>query len=330
MPSAKKRGLKADPIVPSARNIAVAKVIGETLDALYPDPPIPLNHVDSYTLLVAVILSAQTTDGKVNEVTPQLFLEAPTPTKLAAMKYEHLHELIRTVGLAPTKAKNLLKCGQRLVDEFNGVVPSSYSELESLAGVGHKTASCVMSQAFGEASFPVDTHIHRVAKRWGLVSETANVEAVEEKFKALFPSEKWAALHLQLIYFGREWCQKKNHAPAACPICSICSKSSGPYTAYSAEVLAKHFSAPKKASKNSILYSERHAELAEFGQRALPKAGPSVWTPEKAAALIKREETDGCASPGMKATATRKRPCSSEPAEAEATLQKPRRTCRRL
>eukprot|EP00935_MAST-01C_sp_MAST-1C-sp1_P002732 g2732.t1 len=197
----KKAAAVAAEVKPSARNVAVAKAVGETLDALFPDPPIPLNHTDSFTLLIAVILSAQTTDAKVNEVTMQLFQQAPTPAKLAAMKYEHLLELIRTVGLAPTKARNLLKCAQRLIDEFNGRVPSTFEELESLAGVGHKTASCVMSQAFGQQSFAVDTHIERLAKRWRLVKESAKVEDVEKSFKALFPPERWGRLHLQLIYF---------------------------------------------------------------------------------------------------------------------------------
>ena len=231
---------KAAAAKPSARNVAVAKAVGETLEALFPgrydifaaykrlcrsqpnpitDPPIPLNHTDSFTLLTAVILSAQTTDAKVNEVTTQLFQHAPTPAKLAAMKYERLLELIRTVGLAPTKAKNLLKCSQRLVDDFDGQVPSTFEELESLAGVGHKTASCVMSQAFGQQSFAVDTHIERLAKRWRLVKESAKVEDVEESFKSLFPPERWGKLHLQLIYFVSRW--KRTHRSYAY-ICLIC------------------------------------------------------------------------------------------------------------
>jgi endonuclease-3 len=261
----------------------------------------------------------------VNEVTPQLFLEAPTPAKLAAMSHEHLLSLIRTVGLAPTKAKNLLKCAQRLVDNFDGVVPTNFADLESLAGVGHKTASCVMSQAFGECSFAVDTHIDRLAKRWHLVSEKANVAAVEKSFKELFPPANWGKLHLQLIYFGREWCPAKNHLPSQCPICSVCSKSTGPFTPHSPEAIAKCFVRPKKASKNIILYSERHLELAA---KRVKLETPRKCNDSQKAALVRISPVDT-----HLVAETKKRPKSAQPPlhpQQAAPTKRPRRAARRL
>ena len=192
--------------------------IGEILDDLYPQPPIPLDHVDPYTLLVAVTLSAQTTDKKVNQVTPALFALASTPEKMAALDPSEILALIREVGLAPTKAKNLWLAANQIVDAGGEVLPD-WEFLESLAGVGHKTASVVMSQAFGVPAFPIDTHIHRLAGRWGL-SEAKNVEQTERDLKAVFPKETWNARHLQIIYFGREYCPALRHDFAACPICS--------------------------------------------------------------------------------------------------------------
>jgi len=192
--------------------------IGEILDDLYPQPPIPLDHIDPYTLLVAVTLSAQTTDKKVNQVTPALFALAPTPEKMAALDPSEILALIREVGLAPTKAKNLWLAANQIVDAGGEVLPD-WEFLESLAGVGHKTASVVMSQAFGVPAFPIDTHIHRLAGRWGL-SEAKNVEQTERDLKAVFPKETWNARHLQIIYFGREYCPALRHDFAACPICS--------------------------------------------------------------------------------------------------------------
>jgi endonuclease-3 len=192
--------------------------IGEILDDLYPQPPMPLDHVDPYTLLVAVTLSAQTTDKKVNQVTPALFAVAPTPEKMAALDPSEILAIIREVGLAPTKAKNLWLAANQIVDAGGEVLPD-WEFLESLAGVGHKTASVVMSQAFGVPAFPIDTHIHRLAGRWGL-SEAKNVEQTERDLKAVFPKETWNARHLQIIYFGREYCPALRHDFAACPICS--------------------------------------------------------------------------------------------------------------
>lgn len=195
-----------------------AQRIGEILDEIYPEVPIPLDHTDAYTLLVAVALSAQTTDKKVNQITPALFAAAPTPEKMVELGPERILELIREVGLAPTKAKNLWLAANQIIDAGGEVLPD-WAFLESLAGVGHKTASVVMSQAFGVPAFPVDTHIHRLAQRWGL-SVGKNVEQVERDLKAVFPIETWNDRHLQIIFFGREYCPARRHDLATCPICS--------------------------------------------------------------------------------------------------------------
>jgi endonuclease-3 len=195
-----------------------AQRIGEILDELYPEVPIPLDHTDAYTLLVAVALSAQTTDKKVNQVTPALFAVAGTPEKMAAMDPDEILGYIREVGLAPTKAKNLWLAANRIVDAGGEVIPD-WDFLESLPGVGHKTASVVMSQAFGVPAFAVDTHVHRLAERWGLSNGTS-VERTEADLKAVFPIETWNRRHLQIIFFGREYCPARGHDLAACPICS--------------------------------------------------------------------------------------------------------------
>ena len=195
-----------------------ADLIGEILDDLYPDPPIPLDHSSPYTLLVAVALSAQTTDKKVNEVTPALFARASTPQQMALLEPDEILSLIREIGLAPTKAKNLRRMAEQIL-EAGGEVVDDWEFLESLAGVGHKTASVVMSQAFGHPAFPVDTHIHRLAARWGL-SNDSTVERTERDLKAVFPIETWNRRHLQIIFFGREYCPARHHDLSACPICS--------------------------------------------------------------------------------------------------------------
>ena len=195
-----------------------AERIGEILDEIYPEVPIPLDHRDPYTLLVAVALSAQTTDKKVNEITPALFAVAPTPEKMVELGPERILEIIREVGLAPTKAKNLWLAANQIIDAGGEVIPD-WAFLESLAGVGHKTASVVMAQAFGVPAFPVDTHIHRLAQRWGL-SVGKNVEQVERDLKAAFPIETWNRRHLQIIFFGRQYCPARRHDLLACPICS--------------------------------------------------------------------------------------------------------------
>ena len=195
-----------------------AERIGRILDELYPEPPIPLLHTDPFTLLVAVMLSAQTTDKKVNEVTPALFAVAPTPAAMAALPVERIQRIIREIGLAPTKAKNLKGTAQRLLDVHGGRVPADFDGLEALPGVGHKTASVVMSQAFGVPAFPVDTHIHRLAARWRL-SNGSTVERTEADLKRLFPHDTWNRRHLQIIYFGREHCPARGHDLSQCSIC---------------------------------------------------------------------------------------------------------------
>jgi len=194
-----------------------ADQIGVQLDELYPTTPIPLDHNDPYTLLVAVMLSAQTTDKKVNEVTPALFAVADEPARMAALEVDEIREIIRQIGLAPTKAKNLKRMAEQILDGGGEVIPD-WEFLESLAGVGHKTASVVMSQSFGVPAFPVDTHIHRLAARWGL-SSGRNVVQTERDLKDVFPMDTWNRRHLQIIYFGREYCPARNHDLADCPIC---------------------------------------------------------------------------------------------------------------
>ena len=193
-----------------------AERIGLQLDELYPETPIPLDHTSAYTLLVAVMLSAQTTDKKVNQVTPALFSKASTPEQMAALKVEEIQQIIREIGLAPTKAKNLQKMAEQIVD--GGGMRADRDYLESLAGVGHKTASVVMAQWYGIPAFPVDTHIHRLAQRWGL-SEGRNVVQVERDLKALWPEDTWNSRHLQIIFFGREYCPARSHDLANCQIC---------------------------------------------------------------------------------------------------------------
>ncbi|MGH0038388.1 MAG: endonuclease III [Myxococcota bacterium] len=196
-----------------------ARRIAEILERLYPEPPIPLDHEDAYTLLVAVLLSAQCTDVRVNQVTPRLFAKARKPAEMARLSQETIREIIRPCGLSPAKSKAIRELSRILVDRHGGEVPRSFEELEALPGVGHKTASVVMAQAFGHPAFPVDTHIHRLAARWGL-SSGRNVSQTETDLKKLFPAERWNDLHLQIIYFGRERCPARGHDLAACPICS--------------------------------------------------------------------------------------------------------------
>ena len=194
-----------------------AKIIGNMLDEFYPETPIPLDHYNAYTLLVADMLSAQTTDKKVNEVTPALFKKADTPEKMAKLDVKLIQSIIKQIGLAPTKAKNLRKMAQQLIE--GGGVKQDWDYLESLAGVGHKTASVVMSQWFGVPAFPVDTHIHRLAARWGL-SNGKSVDKTEKDLKNVWPKDEWNRKHLQIIFFGREHCPARNHDLKKCPICS--------------------------------------------------------------------------------------------------------------
>lgn len=196
----------------------IAAEIAARLERLYPETPIPLDHQDAYTLLVAVLLSAQCTDERVNKVTPNLFKLADNPFDMAKKQVEEIKEIIRPCGLSPRKSKAISELSSILVEKFDGQVPESFEELEKLPGVGHKTASVVMSQGFGHPAFPVDTHIHRLAFRWKL-SNGKSVEKTEADLKKLFPVESWNKLHLQIIFFGREYCKAQGHNPYSCPIC---------------------------------------------------------------------------------------------------------------
>jgi endonuclease-3 len=197
--------------------------VGKVLAKLYPETPVPLDHTDAFTLLVAVVLSAQCTDKKVNEITPALFAEAGTPAKMAAMTEARVLILIRQLGLAPQKSKALVGLGKMLMTKHGGLVPRTFEELEELPGVGHKTASVVMAQAFGVPAFPVDTHIHRLAKRWKL-SPGKSVEQVEKDLKRLFPEDSWNQLHLRIIFYGREHCTARGCDGKTCGICAKLAK----------------------------------------------------------------------------------------------------------
>lgn len=197
-----------------------AQIVKNTLQNLYPNPPIPLKHKDAYTLLIAVLLSAQCTDERVNKVTPELFELANNPFDMAKQSVDDIKAIIRPCGLSPKKSKAISELSKILVEEYNGEVPADMDSLEKLPGVGHKTASVVMSQAFNVPAFPVDTHIHRLAYRWCL-STGKNVEKTEKDLKALFDKSIWNDIHLQIIYFGREYCPARGHNPDNCPLCSI-------------------------------------------------------------------------------------------------------------
>jgi len=195
-----------------------AELVMLRLNAQYPETPIPLDHSDPFTLLIAVLLSAQCTDKKVNEVTPALFAAGPDPAAMAALEESEILGFIRQLGLARTKAKNVRRLAELLLERHAGQVPQSFEALEALPGVGHKTASVVMSQAFGIPAFPVDTHIHRLAQRWGL-SGGDNVKQTEQDLKALFPRDAWNRLHLQIIFYGREFCTARGCDGRVCPLC---------------------------------------------------------------------------------------------------------------
>ena len=196
-----------------------AERIQKMLEELYPEIPVPLDHETPFQLLIAVLMSAQTTDLKVNQVTPELFKQGPTPEKMASLEVAHIQSIIREVGLAPTKAKNIKRLSELLLERHDGEIPSTFEELEDLPGVGHKTAGVVLAQAFGIPAFPIDTHIHRLAARWGL-SNGRNVDQTEKDLKAVFPKDAWNDLHLQIIFFGREYCPARYHDLSQCPICS--------------------------------------------------------------------------------------------------------------
>ncbi|MCB9618840.1 MAG: endonuclease III [Sandaracinus sp.] len=250
--------------------------IGEQLDALYPAPPIPLDHTDPFTLLIAVMLSAQTTDKKVNQVTPALFEAGPTPKAMAALSAERILELIKEVGLAPTKAKNVKRTAELLVERHAGVVPRTLDELEALPGVGHKTAQVVLAQAFEIPAFPVDTHIHRLAERWGL-SSGKNVDTTEKDLKAFFPEDTWIRRHLQIIYFGREHCPARGHDPKVCPICSWAA----PKDATSSDT-TKAAPKPAKAKKAGANESAESAAPKKNTKKSAERAEPKKATKKSA------------------------------------------------
>ncbi len=202
-----------------------AKEIQKILDRLYPTVPIPLDHTNPYTLLVAVLLSAQCTDERVNKVTPFLFEKADNPFEMSKLEVDEIKAIIRPCGLSPKKSKAIYDLSHILIDKYNGVVPQDMDLLEELPGVGHKTASVVMAQAFGVPAFPVDTHIQRLAYRWTL-STGKNVVKTEKDLKRLFPEDSWNKLHLQIIFFGREYCPARGHDPHQCPICSLYGRKS--------------------------------------------------------------------------------------------------------
>ena len=198
-----------------------ALIIKKILDKTYPRTPVPLNHKDTYTLLIAVLLSAQCTDERVNQITPALFKLAPNPKKMSQMSVEKIYEIIKPCGLGPQKSRAISKLSKILVNNYEGKVPNNFSDLEKLPGVGHKTASVVMSQGFDIPAFAVDTHIHRLAQRWGLTNGK-NVKKTEEDLKKIFPKESWNKLHLQIIFWGREYCMAKTCYGTECKICKSC------------------------------------------------------------------------------------------------------------
>ena len=195
-----------------------ANYIANRLETLYPNVPVPLDHSSHYTLLIAVLLSAQCTDERVNKITPVLFKKADTPSKMIKLSKEDIYLIIRPCGLAPKKSSAIYELSKILIEKHNSQLPENFEDLEKLPGVGHKTASVVMSQGFGHPAFPVDTHIHRLAQRWGL-SKGKNVQQTEKDLKKVFPKDKWNQLHLQIIFYGREYCSARGCNGTVCEIC---------------------------------------------------------------------------------------------------------------
>lgn len=209
-----------------------AAFILERLNELYPETPVPLDHRNNFELLVAVLLSAQCTDIRVNQVTPALFAEANNPFDMQHVPLDTIYKIVRPCGLAPQKSSAISNLSKILVDQYNGEVPDDIDALETLPGVGHKTASVVMSQGFGHPAFPVDTHIHRLAQRWGL-TKGKNVTQTERDLKKLFPRDNWNALHLQIIFYGREYCSARGCDGRVCDICTTCyPKRKNPFIAH--------------------------------------------------------------------------------------------------
>ena len=247
----------------------IAKKIAKILDEYFPDPPVPLDHKDPFTLLIAVLLSARCTDKRVNLVTPQLFHLADTPQKMSKISLETIQEIIRPCGLSPQKAKAISSLSKDIISLHRGTVPCNFEALEALPGVGHKTASVVMSQAFGHPAFPVDTHIQRLAKRWGL-SEGKNVKQIEADLKKAFPKKSWNKIHLQMIYFGRNYCPARRHSPKNCPICSRLARNSQAFPSRAGQESVKYESA-QFFSGDGVL---KHVEVDKNEQtRSLPAIG---------------------------------------------------------
>lgn len=235
--------------------------IQSVLNKLYPNPPIPLNHHSPFTLLCAVVLSAQTTDGKVNSATEKLFKVAPDAASMMKLPAEQVQEMIREVGLAPSKTKYLLGLSRMIIEQYNGKLPDTLEGLQTLPGVGRKTASVIMSQVYNVPAFAVDTHVHRLALRWGLSKDQKSPDRVQEDLCALFPQEEWNKLHLQFIYFGREYCTAKNHSNVECPICSGIHRGLG-------DEAADQSFTPKKRAKGIIYYGDRLTELSNTPELA--------------------------------------------------------------
>jgi len=207
--------------MPNLKKAERVELIFNTLQTLYPEPPVPLDHTDPYTLLIAVLLSAQCTDERVNQVTPHLFAKARSPEAMVNLSVDEIRQMIRPCGLSPQKSKAIHRLSEILIADHHGEVPADFEALEALPGVGHKTASVVMAQAFGVPAFPVDTHIHRLAQRWGL-SKGRNVTETERDLKKLFPRDHWNKLHLQIIFYGREYCTARGCDGRVCPLCKAC------------------------------------------------------------------------------------------------------------
>jgi len=207
--------------MPNLKKAERVELIFNTLQTLYPEPPVPLDHTDPYTLLIAVLLSAQCTDERVNQVTPHLFAKARSPEAMVKLSVDEIRQIIRPCGLSPQKSKAIHRLSEILIADHHGEVPADFEALEALPGVGHKTASVVMAQAFGVPAFPVDTHIHRLAQRWGL-SKGRNVTETERDLKKLFPRDHWNKLHLQIIFYGREYCTARGCDGRVCPLCKAC------------------------------------------------------------------------------------------------------------
>jgi endonuclease III len=245
-----------------------AKAIGDILERLYPDPPIPLNHTNPFTMCIAVLLSAQATDKSVNLVTPALFARADNPADMAKLSPETILSMIKTVGLAPTKSRNVWNLSRILLERHGGKLPETMEELEALPGVGHKTASVVMCQAFGVPAFAVDTHIHRLAERWGL-SNGKNVDRTEADLKALYPPEQWTKLHLQMIYYGREFCPARTHDLDKCLVCRDFGTPAIRNGVLAAAKTAKSTrAAPKRTAKRAPKATMRKAAVSALKSKA--------------------------------------------------------------